>query len=115
MNQRSRLRATSGDGLASTERSGRLRMVEEDNRTAHALDADVKSDGECEEKAFRNQGDEICREEWRRSGPDGLMSAESWISSRCARAPLRSGKKIIGQGNGPTSCSGHFSFHLAVA
>jgi hypothetical protein len=43
-----------GDGFACAERGGSLGVIEENDRAAHALDANVKSDAGAERRLFEN-------------------------------------------------------------
>src|SRR5580693_4704477 len=51
-----------GDGFARAERGGGLRVVKENDRAAHALDAYIKSDSGAKRRLFENQGDEFSRQ-----------------------------------------------------
>src|SRR5260370_34538737 len=48
-----------GDGLPRAKRCGGLRMVQEYDRTTHALDADIEGDARAERGLLKNQGDEF--------------------------------------------------------
>src|SRR6266851_1051884 len=51
-----------GDGLASAERRGSLCMVEEHDRAAHALNADIEGDARAQRRLLENEGDEFALE-----------------------------------------------------
>src|SRR6267378_4298960 len=106
-----------GDGFARAERRRRLRVIQENDGTAHALNSDVEGDARAQRWLFENQGDEFSVERGSvayRTGLDVRRKLEQF--ARVRGAPFRSGEEIIRQGNGrDKSCGGHFSFHLAVA
>src|SRR5580765_432163 len=85
-----------GDGLARAERGGSLRVVEENDRAAHALDTDVEGDAGAQRGLFENQRDEFSRER-------GSVAARARFDvrreleqiSRMRGAPFRSGEQII--------------------
>src|SRR5258708_24952189 len=51
-----------GDGLTRAERGGCLRVVQENDGAAHALDADVEGDTRAERGLLKNQRDEFAVE-----------------------------------------------------
>src|SRR5216683_3401977 len=106
-----------GDGLPRAERRGGLGVVQEYDRSTHALDADVEGDTRAERGLLKNQRDEFAMERGGVAAGAGLdIRRELEQFARVRGAPLRSGEEIIRQGNGRNECCGcHFSFHLAVA
>src|SRR6266404_8297868 len=99
-----------GDGFACAERGGGLGVIEENDRAAHALDADVESDARAERRLFENEGDEFTLQ--RGSVADGTrfyVGGEVEKFAGVRGTPLGSGEQIVGQRNGRyKSRCGHF-------
>src|SRR5580700_4055005 len=89
-----------GDGFARAERGRGLRVVKENDRAAHALDAYIKSDSGAKRRLFENQGDEF-------SGQRGSVTARAGFDfrgkleqiARVRGTPFRSGEQIVRQRN----------------
>src|SRR5712691_3723920 len=99
-----------GDGFPRAERCGRLCMVKENHRTAHALNSDIKSDARAQRGLLENQGDEFAMESGSiTDGPGFDIRREMEQFARVRGAPLRSGEEIVRQRNRCNeSRSGHF-------
>src|SRR6202030_1158535 len=99
-----------GEGLPRAERGGRLRVVQENDGTTHALDADVEGDPRAERGLLENQRYEFAVERGgvtNRARFDVRRKLEQF--TRVRRAPLRSGEEIIRQRNRSNeSRGGHF-------
>ena len=99
-----------GDGLARTERCGRLRVVQETDGTTHTLDADIEGDTGAQRGLLKNQRDEFAVERGSvtdRARFDVCRQLEQF--ARVRRAPLRSGEEIFRQRNRRNqSRRGHF-------
>src|SRR5712672_2923551 len=90
-----------GDGFAGAERGGGLGVIEKNDRAAHALDADVKSDARAERRLFENESDEFALQ--RGSVADGTrfyVGGEVEEFAGVRGTPLGSGEQIVGQRNG---------------
>src|SRR5882762_2139140 len=100
-----------GDGFARAERGGSLGVIEENDRSAHALDADVESDACAERRLLENEGDKFSLQ--RGSVADGTRfyvggEVEEFASVR--GTPLGSGEEIVGQRNGRYKSGGGHLF-----
>src|SRR5260370_15812376 len=74
-----------GDGLAGTERRRSLRVVQKNDGTAHALNADVEGDTRAKRGLFKNQRDELAV---KRGGvPDGALRGLRRQLGRLPRKP----------------------------
>src|SRR5258708_4008196 len=106
-----------GDGFACAERGGGLGVIEENDRAAHALDADVESDASAERRLFENEGDEFSLQ--RGSVADGTrfyVGGEVEEFAGVRGTPLGSGEEIVGQRNGRyESGCGHLFTSLRIA
>ena len=88
------------DGFAGAERSGGLRMVEEDHAAAHALDADVEGDTGAQRGLFENQSDEFAGEGRGIAARTSLhVSGEQEQVARVRGTPLGAGEQIVRQRN----------------
>jgi len=66
-----------GDRLARTERCGRLRVVQENDRAAHALDADLEGDARAKRGLLKNERDELTAQRGSVAAGTAFTSAES--------------------------------------
>src|SRR5580700_4524908 len=89
-----------GDGFAGAERGGGLRVVEENYRTAHALDADVEGDARAEGRLFENQGNKFARQRGSvTAGADFDFRGELEQVACVRGTPFGSGEQVIRQRN----------------
>ncbi len=85
-----------GDGFARTERRGRLRVVQENDRAAHALYADLEGDARAKGGLLKNERDELAAERGSVAAGTGLhVGGELKEFARVRGAPFRSGEEII--------------------
>src|SRR5258705_127122 len=89
-----------GDGFARAERCGRLGVVQENDRAAHALDADLEGDARAERRLLKNERDELAAQRGGVAPGTGLhVGRELKEFTRVRGAPFRSREEIIRQRN----------------
>jgi len=85
-----------GDGLSRAERGGGLRVVQENDGAAHALNADIEGDARAQRRLFKNQGDKLALKRGRVTNGAGFdIRRKQEQFARVRGAPFRSGEEII--------------------